>query len=802
MQDVQLYVQGEKDVVGTIVYAASYNVSSNVMDFTQNTWVIGNTIVNNTTGVRATILSINNSSTIVLNITGFATGGIEFTIIYDLMKVDLFKDETISLTESIKNIKDISKIQTSFTQAFTVPASKTNNKIFRHFYNSQVQGGFNASILKNGKIKLNGVDFQEGKIRFLGAKMKDNKPSSYKINFIGSTVALKDVFKADELSELTYLDVFNHNPTYANVLTYMEQGYNFANSGNTSSSQPDMMYPFISAKSRYYYNSDHTESQPQIENVRNIYSNNNTITNEHADYKFLSMYDFKPAIKVYYILKAIEQKYGFTFSNDFIKQDSDIFNVMYMWCSRNAGSVFDNIGLQSNKFGLSDLTLVSGDELRTNSESFYYYRNYISSSEYDSFYNTYSGTITPSGSGSGYYNVVIRDEITNTLYWEQKDVTGSHSFYVSFNNILLPTYARPVVKVESKQGISSFSLSNITIEYKKRNSRTFINTTLNTSTYSMTSLTLQGGFDFRNDVMPKMKVLDFLKGIFNMFNLVAYFEGTQLVVKTLNDYYLDSNHKEYNLDKYVDSSNHQVNRSKVYSEINYEFEKPKTLLAIKSNESTGDEFGNERFKSEGDSGFDGKKYDVKVKFGKMVYENLVDESDDSPSNVLWGYSVDKDEKPVLESPILFINQRTAYEQLQDIYLTDKPVGVTDGNYSINALSRLMTPSNVYFNYSVQPNTISPFSINFGSEFFPFENQVVENSLFKTQHQSFIENIYTPQARILKITAHLPLSILLKYKFNDRFIIRGQKYIINSTKTNLQTGKSELELLTDNYQEIE
>ena len=58
MQDAQLYVQGEKDVVGTIVFAQTDVITSNVMDFTQNTWVIGNTIVNNTTGVRATILSV------------------------------------------------------------------------------------------------------------------------------------------------------------------------------------------------------------------------------------------------------------------------------------------------------------------------------------------------------------------------------------------------------------------------------------------------------------------------------------------------------------------------------------------------------------------------------------------------------------------------------------------------------------------------------------------------------------------------------------------------------------------------
>ena len=49
---------------------------------------------------------------------------------------------------------------------------------------------------------------------------------------------------------------------------------------------------------------------------------------------------------------------------------------------------------------------------------------------------------------------------------------------------------------------------------------------------------------------------------------------------------------------------------------------------------------------------------------------------------------------------------------------------------------------------------------------------------------------------------MPLKILLKYELNDRFIFQGRKYLINSIKTNLQTGKSELELLTDNYQEIE
>ncbi len=50
-------------------------------------------------------------------------------------EVDLFKDETITVTSKIQDIRDISKVFTDFSQSFTLPASSRNNKIFRHFYN-------------------------------------------------------------------------------------------------------------------------------------------------------------------------------------------------------------------------------------------------------------------------------------------------------------------------------------------------------------------------------------------------------------------------------------------------------------------------------------------------------------------------------------------------------------------------------------------------------------------------------------------------------------------------------------------
>ena len=58
-------------------------------------------------------------------------------------RIDLFKDESVSMTQSIQNVKDLSKIFTEFTQSFTIPASKSNNKIFKHYYN------FERNTMKN-----------------------------------------------------------------------------------------------------------------------------------------------------------------------------------------------------------------------------------------------------------------------------------------------------------------------------------------------------------------------------------------------------------------------------------------------------------------------------------------------------------------------------------------------------------------------------------------------------------------------------------------------------------------------------
>ena len=103
-------------------------------------------------------------------------------------RVDLFKDESVQLTQTIKNVKDLAKVFTEFTQTFSVPASSVNNKIFQHYYNFDISGGFDARIKVDAKIELNDLPFKIGKIALQGVDLKNNLPHTYRINFFGNTV--------------------------------------------------------------------------------------------------------------------------------------------------------------------------------------------------------------------------------------------------------------------------------------------------------------------------------------------------------------------------------------------------------------------------------------------------------------------------------------------------------------------------------------------------------------------------------------------------------------------------------------
>ena len=101
----------------------------------------------------------------------------------DFQRVDLMESDLISLTQVIQDVRSIDKVFTDYSKTFNLPASKVNNKIFKYWFNPDIDG-FDNQIMADARIELNHFAFKEGKIRLESVTMRNNKPSLYKVTFL------------------------------------------------------------------------------------------------------------------------------------------------------------------------------------------------------------------------------------------------------------------------------------------------------------------------------------------------------------------------------------------------------------------------------------------------------------------------------------------------------------------------------------------------------------------------------------------------------------------------------------------
>ena len=247
-------------------------------------------------------------------------------------RIDFFGFESIELNSTVQDVRDISKIFTDYSQSFSVPASGKNNKIFKHYYNTMLDNGFDARIKQRAEIYLNGMIFKVGYIRLSKAILKGGRPHSYKVTFFGGLSTLSNVLGKDKLSDLTALDVYNHDYDESTVYNGFTTGLGLVGTSMATSTNRDIIYPAISSDAHWYYDST-ASTAPVTYNQglsRNLYNSGGTSTYG------ISYVDLKPAIKVSNIIDAISDKYAsLNFSGDFF--GSNEFNNLYMLLHNNKG---------------------------------------------------------------------------------------------------------------------------------------------------------------------------------------------------------------------------------------------------------------------------------------------------------------------------------------------------------------------------------------------------------------------------------------------------------------------------------
>lgn len=516
-------------------------------------------------------------------------------------KIDLFEDEKISINLSVKNISDLSKVLTDFTQSFNVPATKSNNSVFEHWYNADVDGTFNVNIRVEAYLEVNTLPFRFGSIQLDNAKLKDGLPYSYSCTFYGAGVSLSDLFSEDQLKDLESLSYFNHDYNATVVTNAMTDNSLF---------DGDVYYPMINAVD---------EMSLQTANVRDLENASNNIL-----YR-----EFKPALRNLRIIEAIEEKYGVILSKDFF--DRSIFYNSFLWLHKDAGTL--------KAFGNEErVPLLAGNlheiDIYVNTTTSVI--SFIPKSP--GVYKFFTTSINPN---SGFENIAYNISIyRNGVKINTKDLVGNGYLQWEENNLQLNSVNDFYITIKAEGEFSYTSMlrgwSKATLGGFVSRDATYLSTTTLLSTINIL------------EQIPEIKVKDYFNSLIAQFNLIIIpLSATNFYIDTLDSWYAKGN--TYDLNKYIDIKDIQVKRPNVKKKIEFLYQKTEAILGKQYFDNNQIGYGDLR----STYNISGDDLKVESQFENMLFERLARESNGNLTELQVGFSIDKNLKPYKGKSFMF-----------------------------------------------------------------------------------------------------------------------------------------------------
>lgn len=655
----------------------------------------------------------------------------------DGQRADLFEDESIEINLSVQNIKDISKVFGDFTNSFSIPASKVNNKIFKHYYNVDIDGGYISNLRTNAFIEVNGNLFRAGVLELEGVQMKKGEPSSYNVGFYSNVTSLKDKFGEDQLNDLD-LSALDHTYNDTNI----EAGLNSYVSGTDSS----IIYPLISPVRNWFYDSTSSDGNPD-----NIWYHNG-----HPEHGVF-YYDLKPAVKLKKIVDAIETKYGIEFQSNFF--DSADFGKLFMWCHRRAGYMFKDQPNGSTD-EVIDFTSATGSGFNTSTDIF----TFNESSMVDMDYIDVAVTSADDYAISLYVNGELyakKEDSGNSTVRFITNPTDGDEFQIKFS---------PIAAWDA----SVITLTAVTASFVI----VPISTPVNIATASTSVSQIYTASVVISDQVPEQKISDFIGSLVRAFNLVIVPTGNgKYDIEPLDDWYAEGSTRE--VTEYIDTEEVTIRKPQLYRRISFSYNETEAVLGEEYRLQNDIGYGDLR----ADFAFDGEEFEVEVGFDHMLFERL-DDLNNGITTINVGKSITREIEPYIGSPLIFYvaGQIRGTSPYAYIDMTDTENSKTDFHLVSNVNNDTA-------------ETVTK-TLNFGTEVDPYLLQGFSTGLYNTYWKDYITDLYDRKRRVFQYSGQLPLGLMLALKVNDKLTIGERNYIINQMKLNLTTGEAQLELLND------
>ena len=663
----------------------------------------------------------------------------------EFSRLELFNDEKISVSSTIQNISDISKIFTDYSQGFTIPCSPTNNAIFQHFYQNDVDATIDYQNRYNAYIEVDTILFRRGKIQLEKTNLKNGSPDSYSVTFYGAGVSLKDYFNEDKLSQLDY-STLDHDYTNTEV-------YNRVTIDSTVTDY-NVRYPLITSNRVWQFGSSFPLPTANLPNWYEYPTNNSNNLN-HVDGEIVYTELF-PAVRVASIFDLIESKYSITFNGLFLS--SDLFTKAFLLYKNKESYYYTNNPIEL------DFTSTSGalaSAFNTTTNSFTRIELDTTNTVYHTLlYSVVSLSISP----SDYFIDLYRNGVYSSTRSATTIYSGtSYQFseYVNENEII--TFK-----------IRSYAAITIGIDF------TYRRTEVGSGVYNITSggavsTATTTSFTDLAGLAPDMKISDFITGICKEFNLTVY-SNTKNVFTFDPLPYWYSKGAVVDITKYTDITSIEIERMKLYKSVEFKYQDSECMLNKYFLESPlnadAHGYGNTKI----GWNYDGGEYKIESPFENLLHNNF-------GNQLQVGYCLNKELAPYIPKPcLLYMNN-----------LATLTSGVIhwNGQANITGYVPFGQDSEILFETG-----LIPLTLNFGEEISSFYLVNNPNTIYALYYRSYLVNLYNPKNRLVKVKTILPVSLLTQLQLNDRLIIRDKRYMINEMQSDLTTGEVNFTLIND------
>jgi hypothetical protein len=708
-------------------------------------------------------------------------------------RLELFDDESISVTSSIQNFRDLGKIFTDYSKAFTIPASDHNNKILYHWYNSEVGAtvvdlplnltdAFDHRITYFGYIEIDTIPFRFGKWSLKGSKKTDNKIESYSINFTGNLVQLKERFKDDKLNSLAYFED-GVRISYYDELNHL---YDLANvQARVTDDNYDILYPLIGTKRKFFLAAGATAADNISTSAGKLMYN-----------------EIFPAVRVTKILEYIQGAYGITFTGAFI--ESLTFSRLFLYLKNQDEFTLkpeqtrinftnkDTSTTINRAFPIPPqstfITFVAGagfNELNLTTDTLTWNNAFIPTL-YDppAWYTVGMGwsqirrslSLTIFTSSSNPYNVFV---YRNGILWLSRlNLVGTRNLNILFNSdgslgndeytffissVLGITYTSQLVR-------STFLQVNRTSGGFDQYGETQV---LQATSASQTTVSR---IDIKSFV-PDINVVTFMEGLIKMFNLMVIpTSDTSFNLQPLPNYYLDG--QNIDITKYVDTNSIDINPPQLFKRIAFKYDKSINALNEIYRGLFNKEYGDLNFENQ-NSAF-AETYEVSLPFENYMFERETD------TDFITATMFDKDNNAYVPKPsLIYCNAEQSITP---------PIKISN-IATTNDISTYVRFSNELQLAGSDLSYVQ--SLNWGAEISSWFLDINFNGLYESFYSGYIENLFNQRTRILKLKAMLPTSLICSIRLKDKLIISNKRYIINTMTPELTTGETSFELILDN-----